>query len=146
MTEVSSSGDGRPLGPAGYSGTPLPRKLGIKPGHRLLLVDSPAGFNLGPLPDVTLNRRAGRVPYDVILVFTPDRAAFEHRFVPLTERLTKAGGLWVAWPKQSSGAQTDLGENVVRDLGLAAGLVDTKVCAIDATWSGLRFVYRLRDR
>jgi hypothetical protein len=131
---------------AGYSGTPLPRKLGIKPGHRVLLVDAPARFELGPLPEVALHRRAGRSPYDVILAFTPDRRSLDRRFVPWAGRLVSNGGLWIAWPKRSSGVPTDLDENVVRDVGLVAGLVDNKVCAIDHTWSGLRFVIRLRDR
>ncbi|MGZ4537243.1 MAG: DUF3052 domain-containing protein [Nocardioidaceae bacterium] len=131
---------------AGYSGTPLPRKLGIKPGHRVLLVGAPEDFDLGPLPEVQLNRRAGRTPYDVILAFTPDRRALDRRFAPLADRLIGNGGLWIAWPKRSSGVPTDLDENVVRDVGLAAGLVDNKVCAVDHTWSGLRFVIRLRDR
>ncbi len=131
---------------AEYSGTPLPRKLGIKPGHRVLLVASPEGFDLGPLEDVDLHTRPGRSPYDVVLAFVPDRRALERRFVPLADRLVSNGGLWIAWPKKSSGVVTDLDENVLRDVGLAAGLVDNKVCAIDETWSGLRFVVRLRDR
>jgi hypothetical protein len=124
----------------------LHRKLDIKPGHRVLLAGPPDGFELGPLPEVEVHRRAGPGRYDVILAFCPDLATLDRRFVPLTERLETAGGLWVAWPKRSSGVPTDLDENVVRDLGLAAGLVDNKVCAVDATWSGLRFVYRLADR
>ncbi len=82
----------------------------------------------------------------MVLAFAPDHRALEARFGPARQRLTTAGGLWVAWPKRSSGYPTDLDENIVRDFGLAAGLVDNKVCAIDATWSGLRFVVRLRDR
>ena len=131
---------------AGYSGTPLPVKLGIRPGGRVLVVGAPEAFDLGPLPDVVVHRRAGRSPYDVVLAFAPDRRALLRRFGPARDRLTTAGGLWVAWPKRSSGVPSDLDENVVREVGLAAGLVDTKVCAIDATWSGLRFVVRLRDR
>jgi hypothetical protein len=132
---------------AGYSGTPLPRKLGIRPGHRVLLTGAPEGFDLGPLPDgVTQARRAGSAPYDVILVFCPDRATLERRFTGLAERLVPNGGLWVAWPKKASGVETDLDENTVRGTGLAAGLVDNKVCAVDHTWSGLRFVYRLAAR
>lgn len=131
---------------AGYSGTPLPRKLGVRPGARVLVVGAPDGFSLGPLPDVEVHRRAGRSPYDVVLVFAPDLRTLRRRFEPARAVLTTAGGLWVAWPKRSSGLPTDLDENVVRDLGLAAGLVDNKVCAIDETWSGLRFVIRLRDR
>jgi hypothetical protein len=134
---------------AGYSGTPLPRKLGIAPGSRVLLVGAPEDFaeqTLGPLPGVELHRRAGRSPYDVVLAFAPDRRALADRFGPASRRLTTAGGLWVAWPKKSSGVPTDLDDNVVREFGLATGLVDNKVCAMDATWSGLRFVVRLRDR
>jgi hypothetical protein len=130
----------------GYSGTPLPRKLGIKEGHRVLLAGAPSGFDLGPLPGVEVHRRAGAAPYHVILAFTADRRTLDRRFLALFEHLTRNGGLWVAWPKRSSGVATDLDENIVRDVGLAAGLVDNKVCAIDETWSGLRFVIRLRDR
>jgi hypothetical protein len=131
---------------AGYSGTPLPRKLGIGPGSRVLLVGAPPGFGLGPLPGVDVHRRAGRSPYDVVLVFAPDRRALATRFGPARRRLTTAGGLWVAWPKKASGVPSDLDDNVVREFGLATGMVDNKVCAIDATWSGQRFVVRLRDR
>jgi hypothetical protein len=132
--------------PAGYSGTPLPQKLGIKAGHRVLLAGAPTGFDLGPLPGVDLHRRAGRMPYDVVLLFCTDLRRLEREFVPLTARLVTNGGLWVAWPKRSSGVASDLDENTIRGVGLAAGLVDNKVCAIDTTWSGLRFVVRLRDR
>jgi hypothetical protein len=136
---------------AGYSGTPLPRKLGIKDGHRVLLAGAPADFDLGELPaldlhDVDVQRRASTKPYDVIVAFTPDRRTLDRRFPALARRLVTNGGLWIAWPKRSSGMPTDLDENIVRDVGLAAGLVDNKVCAVDATWSGLRFVVRLRDR
>lgn len=133
----------------GYSGTPLPRKLGIRAGSDVLLVDPPVGFELAPLPDAATVRRTdlAAVPaYDVVLAFCPDHEALERCFVPLTRRLTSAGALWVGWPKKASGVATDLDENVVRAHGLAAGLVDTKVCAVDETWSGLRFVVRLRDR
>ena len=133
--------------PAGYSGTPLPRKLGIKPGSRVLLVGAPDGFGLGDLPEgVTVHSRPGRDPYDVVLAFCPDAAELHRRFAPLANRLTTAGALWIAWPKRSSGVRTDLNENVVRDVGLAAGLVDVKVAAVDQTWGGLKFVVRLRDR
>jgi hypothetical protein len=132
--------------PAGYSGTALPQKLGIKAGHRVLLVGAPDGFGLGPLPEVDLHRRAGRSPYDVVLLFCTDLRRLERQFAPLVARLVTNGGLWVAWPKRASGVATDLDENIIRAVGLAAGLVDNKVCAIDATWSGLRFVIRLRDR
>jgi hypothetical protein len=132
---------------AGYSGTPLPRKLGIKPDSRVLLVGAPADFSLGELPPgVVPHRRPGTGAYDVILAFCPDLTTLRHRFAPLARRLTPAGALWIAWPKKASGVPTDLTENVVREHGLAAGLVDVKVAAIDPTWAGLKFVVRLRDR
>lgn len=131
---------------AGYSGTPLPRKLGIVEGRRVLLLGAPDGFDLGPLPGVELHRRAGRSPYDVVLLFAPDRATLVRRFTTARDRLTVAGALWVCWPKRASGVATDLTDNVVRAHGLSAGLVDVKVAAIDATWSGMKFVVRLRDR
>ena len=131
---------------AGYSGTPLPAKLGIKAGSRVL-VDGVPELALHPLPDgVTVHRRPGSEPYDVILLFAADGARLHARWPALVERLTTAGRLWVCWPKKSSGVPTDLTEALVRDFGLAQGLVDVKVCAVDATWSGLAFVRRLRDR
>jgi hypothetical protein len=131
---------------AGYSGTPLPRKLGIVEGTRVLLLGTPEDFDLGPLPGVELHRRAGRSAYDVVLLFAPDRATLVRRFAPAGDRLTVAGALWACWPKRASGVATDLTDNVVRAHGLATGLVDVKVAAIDATWSGMKFVVRLRDR
>jgi hypothetical protein len=134
---------------AGYSGTPLPRKLGIKPGARLGLIGAPEGFDstLGSLPDgVTVRRRVGGSPADVIVAFFSRRSALERRLPGLRSALDPAGGLWIAWPKRASGVATDLTDDVVRTLGLAAGLVDNKVCAIDDVWSGLRLVFRLRDR
>ena len=132
---------------AGYSGTPLPRKLGVKDGSRVLLDGAPDGFALEPLPEhTTVHHRAGAGQYEVIVAFCPDAARVLRRFGPLAARLATAGGLWIAWPKRSSGVPTDLTEDVVRDIGLTADLVDNKVCAIDQTWSGLRFVRRLADR
>lgn len=132
---------------AGYSSTPLHRKLGVKPGSRVLLSAAPPGFALDHTPsDAVVHTRAAGSPYDVIVAFCPDRARLDRRFAPLSGRLTTAGALWVAWPKRASGVDTDLDENVVRDVGLAEGLVDVKVIAIDDTWSGLKFVRRLRDR
>jgi hypothetical protein len=147
---VSPAGRDRP-GPAtaGYSGTPLVRKLGIKDGARLGLIGAPDGFGetLGELPaGVQVRRRLGGQRFDVIVAFFDRRAGLERRLPSLADALEPAGGLWIAWPKRASGAPTDLTENVVRDLGLAAGLVDNKVCAVDQVWSGLRLVYRLRDR
>jgi hypothetical protein len=134
--------------PAGYSGTPLPRKLGIRPESRLAAIGAPDGFDntLGELPPGVSVRRSARGPLDVIVAFFTGRAELERRLPALIKALDQAGGLWIAWPKRASGLATDLGEGAVRELGLAAGLVDNKVCAIDSTWSGLRFVYRLRDR
>jgi len=134
---------------AGYSGTPLPRKLGIKPGARLGLIGAPEGFEstLGSLPDgVTVRRRLRGSPADVIVAFFCGRSVLERRLPGLRSALEPAGGLWIAWPKRASGVATDLTDDVVRTLGLAAGLVDNKVCAIDDVWSGLRLVFRLRDR
>jgi hypothetical protein len=133
---------------AGYSGTPLPKKLGIKPGVRLGLIDTPEGFEatLGTLPEGVRCRRSLRGQLDVIVAFFSRRGALERRLPALRSALDSAGGLWIAWPKRGSGVATDLTEGVVRELGLAAGLVDNKVCAIDEVWSGLRLVYRLRDR
>jgi hypothetical protein len=133
---------------AGYSGTPLSRKLGIKPGHRLALLAAPPDFEatLGALPDGVALRRDGRATADVVVAFTTEAADLERRFPALARRIPPDGGLWIAWPKRASGVPTDLSENIVREIGLAVGLVDNKVCAIDETWSGLRFVYRLKDR
>jgi hypothetical protein len=132
---------------AGYSGTPLARKLGVASGTTVLLDGAPEAFTLGELPpDVTVHRRPGRAPYDVILCFCPDAARLRTRWPALHRRTTPAGSLWIAWPKRSSGVPTDLDENVVRDHALAHGRVDVKVCAVDETWSGLKHVVRLADR
>lgn len=132
----------------GYSGTPLAKKLGIQKGHRVALVGAPKGFEstLEPLPPgVRLSRRA-QGNLDVILFFTRSQAELVDRFGKLAARLVPDGGLWIAWPKKTSGVATDLSFDPVQKVGLAAGLVDNKVCAVDETWSGLRFVYRLKDR
>ena len=133
---------------AGYSGTPLPAKLGVKPGGRVLADGAPADVSLIPLPDgARVHRRAaGEQPYDVILLFAPEAARLHGRWPALVPRLETAGRLWVCWPKRASGVPTDLTENVVRDFGLEHGLVDVKIAAIDATWSGLAFVRRRKDR
>ena len=131
--------------PAGYSGTPLPKKLGIKPGHRVGLISAPADFELELPEGATLVRRAqGR--FDVMVFFTLRAADLERRLSRLKQLLVPNGGLWIGWPKKSSGVATDLGFDVVQRVGLDLGLVDNKICAIDETWSGLRFVYRLKDR
>jgi hypothetical protein len=133
---------------AGYSGTPLVRKLGINPGATAALIRAPEGFDavLGELPDGVTIRRRLLAPCDVIVSFHIDRAELGRRLPALRGALAQDGGLWLAWPKRSSGVATDLSDGSVRELGLAAGLVDNKVCAIDETWSGLRFVYRLANR
>ena len=128
---------------AGYSGKPLVDKLGIRSGHVVALLSAPAGFDatLGTLPDdVTVRRRAGAA--DVAILFASAARDLKARFAAAAKTLSPGGMLWVAWPKKASGVATDLTENVVRDVGLAAGLVDVKVCAIDDTWSGLKFVRR----
>jgi hypothetical protein len=135
---------------AGYSGTPLVNKLGIKPGHGVALVNAPPDFTatLGDLPEDLTLRTEARSPalFDVILLFTRSAADLKKRFSPLAARLTPAGGLWIAWPKKASGVVTDLTEDAIRRIGLNVGLVDNKVCAVDDIWSGLRFVIRLQDR
>ncbi|MRH91079.1 DUF3052 domain-containing protein [Nocardia sp. SYP-A9097] len=132
---------------AGYSGTPLPRKLGIKQESRVLVSGAPARFELGELPPgAEVHSRAGRGGYDVILGFCPDNATLVRQFGSWRTRLVTNGGLWIAWPKKSGGMVTDLTETMVREYGLAQGLVDNKVAAVDATWSGLRFVVRVADR
>jgi hypothetical protein len=133
---------------AGYSGTPLPKKLGIKEEHRVALLDAPDDIErlLGDLPPGVTVLRSARAPLDVVVWFVTERRTLERRLPELAERLDRAGGLWICWPKKASGVATDVTENVARDAALALGLVDNKVCAIDETWSGLRIVYRLRDR
>ncbi len=131
----------------GYSGTPLPAKLGITGGCRVLLDGAPDSFDLGPLPrGAVLHARVGRSPYDVGLLFCPDLRRLVRRWPVLHEAVTPAGRLWVAWPKRSGGQATDLDEGLVRTHGLEHGRVDVKVCAVDATWSGLAFVVRVKDR
>jgi hypothetical protein len=131
---------------AGYSGTPLHRKLGIAPGSAVLLDGTPGGFDLDVPDGVRVSRRPGSGPYDVILCFCPDRARLVRRWAALHPLTTTAGALWIAWPKRASGIPTDLDENVVRDHALAHGRVDVKVCAVDETWSGLKHVVRKTDR
>ena len=128
--------------------TPLPKKLGIKPETRLALVGAPDGFDrtLGELPERVRVKANVRGPLDVIVFFTTSAAELRRRFDKLAAALDPAGALWVAWPKKSSGVETDLTENTVRDVALPKGLVDNKVCAIDGIWSGLRLVIRKENR
>ena len=133
---------------AGYSGTPLPRKLGIKEGAKVALVSAPEGFEaeLEPLPEgARVARRLG-ADLDVIVLFTTRRDDLETRFLDVARRLKPDGGFWVAWPKKSSKLATDLSESAVMEVGLARGMVDNKVCAVTDVWSGLRFVVRVGDR
>lgn len=129
---------------AGYSGTPLPKKLGITDGAVVALLHAPEGFDdtLGALPVGVTVRRTPKGAADVVVAFVDERAHFEAA-VPIIERsIFPAGGLWIAWPKKTSKVPTDMTEDVVREVALPRGLVDNKVCAIDEVWSGLRLVWR----
>lgn len=141
---------GKPLGMAGYSGTPLPKKLGIKEGHKVAVVGAPEGFEktLGALPPGVMLQTglSGKGPLDVIVLFAARRSEFEKRLPSARRRMSPAAGLWIAWPKKSSGVTTDMTEHAIREVALPTGLVDNKVCAIDDTWSGLRLVIRLEHR
>lgn len=137
--------------PAGYSGAPLPRKLGIRPGQRIRFVSAPVEFAaaLGDLPhplDLVAGDDDPAAPLDLVVFFVTSRDELRARFDALARSLVPAGMLWIAWPKQASGVPTDVTENRVRELALERGMVDVKVCAIDATWSGLKLVLRLKDR
>ncbi len=142
---------------AGYSGTPLPRKLGVKDGHLVFLDGLPAGVRLGDLPGATVVTRLPGPrarPPDVTLTFHTRLATLERRLPVLFARTAMAGMVWVCWPKKSAravveadlGVRCDLDDNAVRTLGLDLGFVDVKVAAIDDRWSGLKFVRRLADR
>lgn len=134
---------------AGYSGTPLVKKLGFKEGFRVGLVNPPQGFQteLNPLPkNVKILVQHLPKPLDLILLFADSQKALKSEFPKHAQKLAKSGMLWIAWPKKASGVATDLSDNSVRQIGLDAGLVDVKVCAVNDIWSGLKFVYRLKDR
>ena len=133
---------------AGYSGTPLPKKLGIKDGHTVATLNEPDGFGttLGLLPpgaSVVHDLRGHR---DVVVAFFTERAVFQKRLAAMTKAIFPDGGLWIAWPKKASKMTTDITEDVVRAVALPTGLVDNKVCAIDDVWSGLRLVVRVENR
>jgi hypothetical protein len=132
----------------GYSGTPLPKKLGIKRGFRVRLVNDPSEVRTELSEALTTCDLAHdlRSQLDFAMVFTTSRADLSRQFARLTKALAPAGMLWISWPKKSSGVATDLDENIVRKIGLSAGLVDVKVCAVTDVWSGLKFVRRLKDR
>jgi hypothetical protein len=134
---------------AGYSGTPLVKKLGFKPGFRAGLVNPPAAFQkeLAPMPDeVSLAVDKLTKQLNLIVLFVDSQKSLNRQFSQLARKLVENGMLWIAWPKKASGVVTDLSEGMVRNIGLDAGLVDVKVCAINEVWSGLKFVYRLKDR
>jgi hypothetical protein len=133
---------------AGYSGTPLVKKLGIKEGSRVALVNAPENFEteLGELPDNVKFMKSTTRSLDIILLFVLSERILAKDFAKLAAHLTSNGMIWIAWPKKSSGVTTDLTFERVQRIGLDAGLVDVKICAIDDTWSALKFVYRLKDR
>lgn len=128
----------------GYSGKPLIEKLGVKPGMRIAVMGAPEGFDLGPLPNGV--RTGARRKLDLVVFFTKQKATLARRWPALTATLVPNGALWVAWPKKASGVDTDMTEDVVREVALPTGWVDTKVCAVDDVWSGLRCVLRVALR
>jgi len=133
---------------AGYSGTPLPRKLGLRPGSRIAILHAPDGFDkaIEPLPHgvTMLSRLASDV--DVLIFFTEQQKELRARFDRLVDSVRPDGMLWICWPKKASKRQTDLTEDRIRAIALEGGVVDVKVCAIDEVWSGLKLVRRTRDR
>ena len=134
---------------AGYSGTPLVKKLGVKEGFRVGLLNPPDEFEmeLSPLPNnvrITVSHLSK--PLDLILLFVDSQKTLRREFPKAARKIAVHGMLWIAWPKKASGVVTDLSDNSVRQIGLDAGLVDVKVCAVNDIWSGLKFVYRLQDR
>jgi hypothetical protein len=133
---------------AGYSGTPLAGKLGIKEDYRIALVNAPQNFQkeLGPLPAGVVVVQRLQPSLNLILFFAANQSELTKNFAGLAKMIVSNGVLWVAWPKKSSGVISDLSFEVVQGVGLRAGLVDTKVCAVNEVWSGLRFVIRLKDR
>lgn len=130
---------------AGYSGTPLAKKLGIKQKFRVVLVGMPAGVR-AEIKEALASCVTASSGLDFAIVFAKSATELKKEFSRVAKTLAPAGMLWVGWPKKSSGVTTDLDENVVRGIGLAAGLVDVKVCAVDEVWSGLKFVVRVKDR
>ena len=133
---------------AGYTGTPLSKKLGINPGFRVRFVNPPKGYDktVGRLPATVSVASAARGTFDFVQIFADKQADLERRLPALKKAIAKDGMIWINWPKKASGVATDLSDSAVRKLGLSAGLVDIKTCAVDETWSGLKFVYRKKDR
>jgi len=133
---------------AGYSSTPLPKKLGIKEGSHIALINAPENLQreLGALPDGAIFVTRLTKPLDIVLLFVLTERVLLRDFAKLAQKLASNGMIWVAWPKKSSGVATDLTFDRVQRIGLDSGLVDVKICAIDDVWSGLKFVFRLKDR
>jgi len=133
---------------AGYSGTPLPKKLGIKENHKVVILGAPAGFDVGTLPMGAVTRKSlpAQGTLDVAVVFIKNKAELAGKIAEIRKKMASNAGLWIAWPKKASGVATDMTEDVIREVALPTGLVDNKVCAIDETWSGLRLVIRRENR
>jgi hypothetical protein len=133
---------------AGYSGTPLPRKLGVKEDQKIALINAPLNFEreLGELPAYTKLVKRLVPPLDLVLLFVDREKTLMKQFPELATKLSTNGMIWIAWPKKSSGVPTDMTFERVQRIGLDCGLVDVKICAIDDIWSGLKFVIRLKDR
>jgi hypothetical protein len=133
---------------SGYSGTPLPKKLGLKEDLRLAFINAPEDFStyLGPLPQGAEIVKRVTKPLDLVILFVTSERELARDFAKLRDKLATNGMIWIAWPKKSSGVATDLSFERVQRIGLDVGLVDVKICAIDETWSGLKFVFRLKDR
>ncbi|HEY7095575.1 MAG TPA: DUF3052 domain-containing protein [Terriglobales bacterium] len=129
----------------GYSGTPLPKKLGLKDQFRIALVDMPADVK-AELKEALATCQSANDRLDFAMVFVKKQAELKKQFSTISTQLAPAGMLWISWPKKTSGVATDLDENIVRQIGLTTGLVDVKVCAVNEIWSGLKFVIRLKDR
>jgi hypothetical protein len=133
---------------AGYSGTPLPKKLGLRENQRIALVNAPAGFEktLGALPQNAEIVKRLSYPLDLVILFVDQEKHLTKQFSSIASKLAPNGMIWVAWPKKSSGVPTDLTFDRVQRIGLDSGLVDVKICAVDEVWSGLKFVIRVKDR
>ncbi len=133
---------------AGYSGTPLIKKLGIKDGMSVLALNSPVPYEklLGGLPESAVLKKQLRGKLDFIHLFARSQSELKKLFPKMKSSIVENGAIWISWPKRTSGVETDVTETLVREIGLKAGLVDVKVCAVDETWSGLKFVFRLKDR
>ena len=132
---------------AGYSGTPLVKKLGVKENSNVAFINAPDGYEeVLELPPTVIVSSRSKEPLDFVQLFVKSRPELEHKFPQYSAKLKPSAMFWISWPKKSSGVATDLTEDVIRAIGLAHGMVDVKVCAVDDIWSGLKFVFRLKDR